>query len=345
MLLTEKVKVTLRNQSDRDYYKSKRYEVDKEKKIEVSVWNLPENSSKKVQIQCDYCEEKFKIVEKSWKNFLESRKKLDKDACFDCRLKKQEEICLKEHGVKSQFERKEVQRKAQKTNDEKYGGSPAKDPKIVEKMKQTMLERYGEDNAHKIEEFKEKAKQTNMEKYGVENPWCAGGLRESFYYKTIETKSVKGTFPVSKPQDYLAKLYGALCNQVVAKYYVVDLLFEETNIYCEYDGGGHRVNVLLGQLTNEEFERKEQKRYFAIKKDGYKLFRIVNETHKRRDKLPDDEVLLKMKNIAFYILQNTDNNFISFNLDEGFIELKNNKINCNFDNKEEALNVLNTMLN
>ena len=63
MLLTEKVKVTLRNQSDRDYYKSKGYEVDKEKKIEVSVWDLPENSSKKVQIQCDYCKEKSKIVD------------------------------------------------------------------------------------------------------------------------------------------------------------------------------------------------------------------------------------------------------------------------------------------
>ena len=344
MLLIQTVIVTLRYQSDRDYYESKGYKVEGVKKLEVSVWDLPPKSHMKVKIQCDYCEGEPNIVEREWHRFLKGREKIDKDACFDCRIKKEKEICMKEYGVQSKLALKETQEKIKKTIEERYNGSPMRDPKILQKMKNTMVERYGADNAQKVPEFKEKTKETNLEKYGVENILCAGEFRNSFYYKTIETKSVNGTFPVSKPQDYLSKLYNALCNQMIAKYYVVDLLFENTNIYCEYDGGGHRVNVLIGQITNEEFERKEQKRYFAIKKEGYKLFRIVNETHKRRDKLPSDEVLLKIKEVAFYILQNTENNFITFNFDNKFIELKNNKIECNFDENTEALKILNNFM-
>lgn len=344
MLLTKTVIVTLRYQSDRDYYKSKGYEVKGIKKLEVNVWDLPPKSHMKVKIQCDYCEEEPKIVEREWHRFLKGREKIDKDACFDCRLKKEREICMLEHGTHSVLALKEVQDKIKETINKKYNGSPMRDPKILQKMKDTMKERYGEDNAKKITEFKEKGKKTCLEKYGVENPLCAGTFRDSFYYKSIESKSVKGTFPVSKPQEYLSILYKALCNEVLAKYYIVDLLFENTNIYCEYDGGGHRVNVLMGQITNEEFERKEQKRYFAIKKAGYKLFRIVNETHKRRDKLPSDEVLLKMKELAFTVLKQENYNYIVFNLDNKNIETKYWEIYCDFDNTDDALKTIQKLL-
>lgn len=44
-----------------------------------------------------------------------------------------------------------------------------RDPKKFEKSKETMLRKYGAENASQVEEFKEKRKQTNLKRYGVEH--------------------------------------------------------------------------------------------------------------------------------------------------------------------------------
>ena len=44
------------------------------------------------------------------------------------------------------------------------------DPKIIEKTRQTNIERYGVDNPSKSKEVQEKIKRTNIERYGVDNP-------------------------------------------------------------------------------------------------------------------------------------------------------------------------------
>jgi hypothetical protein len=70
-----------------------------------------------------------------------------------------------------------------KTNNERYGGnSPANSTKVVEKIKNTIKERYGVDSINKIPGVKEKIIETNLNKYGTE--WSSQS-------KTIKEKSKK----------------------------------------------------------------------------------------------------------------------------------------------------------
>lgn len=335
MLLSKNINVRI-DKNNIQHYQNKGFDVRIGKTYSFNVWDLPSNSSSKVEIMCDYCEkENPNIIKRSWKKFLEGRQYIDKDACFECRHKKEQEVCLKKFGVKSVLLLKDVQEKGAKTRKEKYGNEvPAKNPEILQKMQKTMEEKYGENNPQKIDEFKEKTKKTNLEKYGVENIFQNGPLRESFYYKSLLVKELNKSIPYSKPQKHIADLYNGEINCVIANKYIVDVLFKENNIYLEYDGTGHKTNVDRGQITLQSFKEKERKRYFAIKKEGYKLFRIINENNKNRDKLPKDEVLIKMKELAFKFLLETDENFIIFNLDEKYIQTKQKTIKWEWETEE-----------
>lgn len=63
---------------------------------------------------------------------------------------------------------KDVRIKQSQTLREKYGDNFHK--VITDKSKQTMLDRYGVDNAFKLDTFKEKFKHTMLDRYGVDNP-------------------------------------------------------------------------------------------------------------------------------------------------------------------------------
>lgn len=91
------------------------------------------------------------------------------------------------------------------------------------------------------------------------------------------------------------------------------------------------MNVKLGNITEEQYKKREYRRYHTIKEAGYKLFRIVNMKISNADKLPDEDVLLQMKEIAFKYLSKEGNNNIVFNLDEKFIQTKNNIYSWNYE--------------
>lgn len=329
MLITKKVKIKLFSTNIK-HYLNKGFNFKIGETHQISVWDLPPKSHEKVKIKCDYC--KKEIVEKEWHLFLKSREKINKDACFKCRHLKEQEICQLRYGVDSVLSLPNVQEKGKETRKEKYGEEvPCKNTDIVEKMKKTNLEKYGVDNPLKSKEIREKIKKTNLEKYGVENPLQSGPFRDSFKEKMYLNKSQKGIVPASKPQRFLCELYEGKLNQYIGDFYIVDILFEDLKIYCEYNGGGHRLPVILGQLTEKDFNRREDIRYFSLKKMGYKLFKITNESHERRDKLPDKETLLFIKDIALYYLSQEDCNYINFNFDNQQIQTKQLVIKCNFD--------------
>ena len=194
-----------------------------------------------------------------------------------------------------------------------------------------MKERYGTDNPLKNADIKAKVENTNLQKYGVKNVLQKGPIRENFIDKALKTKVDNNTIIASKPQRYLCNLFNAECN-VVKNHYVLDGVFEQDKIYFEYNGGGHKINVKMGQLTLEEFETKERKRYFALKKLGYKTFIIVNENN--HDKLPSDDMLLSMKEYAFNLLKNSDNNYVKFDLDNNLILLKNESFYHDFSTEK-----------
>ena len=153
-------------------------------------------------------------------------------------------------------------------------------------------------------------------------------LRQQSYQKTLVAKDKNQTQPASKNQKYLADLYGGEVNGFVLGHYFLDIYFELDKIYCEYDGSGHDLNVQLGQVSKEDFEKREKQRYHILKRNGLKVFRIINT--ERKEILPLDEELLEIKRIAFEYLKKEKNNYwITFNLNTKIIHTKEKDINWN----------------
>ncbi len=336
MLLTKEVEIKVAGRTLRRY-RDFGYKCNVGDNILVKVEHLPKCSHIKVQCLCDYCKEN--ISEKTYDKYNKEREIVSKDCCTKCANNKNQEIFEKKYGVKSPLQLEKIKEKTKETNQKKYGvDNPTLNPLIRQKQEKTNIERYGTPNPLENKKIREKIKNTMMERYGVENPFSNGPIREKSYYKTLITKANNNNISTSKAQEYLGKLYNAQLN-VVLKYYAVDLYFEGTNIYGEYDGGGHCLPVKLGQMTEEEFNKKEMQRYHIIKRAGYKMFKIINMTSK--EKLPSDEILLQIKKIAFDYLQQKGHNFIVFNIDDEIIKTKVNTYSWDYETPfDESIEII-----
>lgn len=107
-------------------------------------------------------------------------------------------------------------------------------------------------------------------------------------------------------------------------YYYVDVFFEEEKIYLEYDGSGHKLSVENGEMTQDEFYKKEAIRRFYLKDKGLKEIRILNPKER---KLPPDEQLLKIKQFCFNFLNIAGNEWIIIDLESKIIWTQDKNIN------------------
>lgn len=114
----------------------------------------------------------------------------------------------------------------------------------------------------------------------------------------------------SRGQRYIAKLMGANLNILVG-YYFADMVLED-NIIIEYDGGGHNLNVLMGQKTQEQFDEDESRRNSYMFSKGYKILRVISKS----ELFPIDEKYFKellCESIAQLILSEESQLTITFN--------------------------------
>lgn len=112
MLISEYVNIIASNRNY-DYFTEKGYTIERylnrDKHIRVKrgtivtvkVSDLPENSSAKVEVKCDYCGE---IIEKPYYNLLSERNKINKDCCIKCRSKKVQDTNLLLYGTTNYIE-------------------------------------------------------------------------------------------------------------------------------------------------------------------------------------------------------------------------------------------------
>lgn len=105
-------------------------------------------------------------------------------------------------------------------------------------------------------------------------------------------------FTSSKEQNHIYELYGGNLNVRFGKFYV-DILFPEEKICFEYNGGGHYLSVIHGNCTMEDLQNKDREKYETYLNNGYKCFVIENS----KSGLPDDNVLIKIKERGFKVLK------------------------------------------
>lgn len=300
--------------------------------IKVKTDKLYPKSLTKIKYKCDLCGE---IYEVQYKNYLLKKERVynkEGDFCIHCNKKIRTKWYKENNKEAWDKENSDRVEKYKNTCLERYGETNTmKLESTREELRKVFIEKYGVDSPMKVEEIKRKLEDVMEEKYGYRNIFQSKEKQRELRRKAQEAKAKNNNCRVSKSQVYLSKLYNGECNKLVAGYWIVDILFEEQKIYCEYDGSGHKMNVKLGNITEEQYRKREYLRYHDIKKAGYKLFRIINMKLSNADKLPDDDILLQMKDIAFNYLSKEGNNNIVFNLDENFIKTKNNMYKWNYD--------------
>lgn len=223
---------------------------------------------------------------------------------------------LKRYGVENVFSNEDVKQKIKDVWNDRYGVehySQTDEYKLKmkeytsregywekrnEKSRQSNLDRYGVTSYTKTDEYKEKVKITNLARYGVEWSLQSPVVREKIY----ATFQKNGSIPTSKQQLYLFNLLGGELNYFTGKCFL-DIAFLNEKIYLEYDGGGHNLDVKLGTMTEQEFKRKEMKRYFALKGEGWKCIRIISEN----DKIPSDDDILFIHKKCLELLKEGNN--------------------------------------
>jgi glutathione peroxidase-family protein len=250
---------------------------------------------------------------------LDEVKKKKEDTCNEhfgvpCNLtidetkEKIKQTCIEKYGVDNPSKNKDVKEKAKQTNLERWGTEwTSQSDNMKQKSKLTLLKRYGiEHNSHsKI--FRDKAKNTMNERYGVDyasqNPEIADKIKKSLQdkygvtnisqiqsvkIKKAETFFKNGTIATSNQQRFLHELLGGelnYSNQTPS----LDIAFPNERVYIEFNGSGHALCVKMGQMTQQEFDNKERRRYYYLKNQGWKAI-IINS---QRDYLPEDDIILR----------------------------------------------------
>jgi very-short-patch-repair endonuclease len=284
--------------------------------------DLSSKSHRDVKVICDYCDTVYFMKMNDYTNRVKNHEYVNKCACEKCKFIKSEEVNMIKYGVKSTLQLEDVKNQIKKTNIIRYGvENPAQSQEVQNQMKSTMMERYGVEYSAQSPEIRQKQINTNIERYGVEYSL----QNEEVKRKSKRTLFKNNTAPTSRTQKYLHELLGGKLNYPLGNYYI-DIVLND-NIAFEYDGGGHRLQVKFGNLTDEEFDKKEIAREFYLKRRGYKIVRLVST----RDKLPEKDILLDaIYKCLEYVNDNGTNSEI--NIDEGYVRLGKNILTYNFGN-------------
>jgi len=173
-----------------------------------------------------------------------------------------------------------------------------------------------------IEESDKKRKQTCIDRYGVDNPFKSNYFQE----KATQTRYKNGSVNTSIQQIYLCNLLNGKLNYPVSKVHL-DIAYPKEMVYLEYDGGFHDGCVQLGDITESEFNKKENRRRFMLRDKGWKEIRIIS----KKDKLPFDSKLIELMIFAKTYL-NSGHHYIIFDIDNSIVKSSQFKVNYDFGN-------------
>lgn len=327
-------------------YKGKKGDI-----IDVKIEHLQKGSKAKVEVLCDICKKNKmtvayevynRVVEKTGsyvcrecsyeKTAQTCLEKYGFKTSLQNKLVKEKikQTNLERYGVEYYGQTKECHDRIRQTCLDKYGVEHfAQSQEIKDKKAKTIMERYGADCVFHVEEFKNKIIDTNLKKYGVKSVLKAPEIKEKIRKtnmrkygvphnflipqtreKIMQTYYENGTKISSKQQRYLNNLYNGDLNYPI-KNYSADICLLQDKLVIEYDGGGHDLRVVLGQLTQEEFNQKEIIRSNTIKREGYKQMRIISS----KDLLPLDDILLQMLQQAREYFNTTSHSWINYDID------------------------------
>jgi hypothetical protein len=342
MILTETVQVRWHNKTKSNYVSITTKESNPKypftrfgDRFTVDFADIHSTATMDITLKCDYCGDDHIKKYVNWKTHFDISP-VKKDACIKCRGKKTAESNLIVYGTTNVMHIQETKDKIIHTNIEKYGYPSASFTKETqEKIKQTTIKNHGSEYYFQTDEFKGKYIQTMQDKYGVDNAFQAEEIKEKskvtmlknhgveynmqnpdIRAKAVQSMYERGSTPTSKPQLYLHEIYGGELNYPFQRYNL-DIALVDEKIAIEYDGGGHDLKVVLGGISEADFNRRNIIRGTYLKQDGWKLITIKS----KKDLLPDETTLMKFIEDSKTVLS-TGRSWVTFNIDEETMKYK-----------------------
>lgn len=332
-VISKAVKVTV-GRRNCNYYKNLGYAFNNiGDEIEVEINDLPKGSDTKVEILCDMCNKNTFFA--SYGAYNRALKNNGSYVCKECVNIKRMQTMQNRYGICNALQSEEIKEMRRKTMLEKYGvESYTQTKEYKEKTRQTCLEKYGAEHSAKCQETKDKRARTNLlkygfeyatqnqvikdktkttvnKKYGVDNVFA----NQDIIKKIHRTMYENDTCAISKQQKYLNRIYKGILNFPYLQYNL-DIYLNNENIAIEYNGGGHLNCVKFGNITEEEFNRKEMIRNIYIKQAGMKRV-TIQSIH---DKLPSDITLIEMLNYARnYFIDYPNHSWIEYDIDNSVV--------------------------
>lgn len=122
-----------------------------------------------------YCSKECRLLNHNWRKGTQARADL-------------EDKWEEKYGCRNPLGSKEVRKKVEQTNLERYGAKHNwnKDSTVWNKIKQTNKEKYGTEYIVQSNYFKDKAKETMIEHYGVDAPMKSETIRNKIKQTNIE---------------------------------------------------------------------------------------------------------------------------------------------------------------
>lgn len=308
-LVTKSVKISPRGKMIK-YYHNKGYNFKCGEDVEININDLSETSRALVNCSCDYCGQPVTMEYQYYIKFLNTP--THKVCCPDCRSKKRAESTMLTYGVSNIMMLPEKQEKSRNTLYKNFGvTNPVYSEEICRRIQDTCYKKYNTSSPLQNPDVINKIKDTVNRKYGCDNVFQNEKIKKEIRKTRYNNQSIA----TSNQQLYLSQLLGGTLNYIVCRY-SCDIVFTDEKLILEYDGGGHWLSVKLGEKTQEQFDKEQIVRDNQIKRDGYKVIRIIS----RKDYLPSDTVLLQMLQYARdFFAQNPDRSWISFDIDNSCI--------------------------
>jgi hypothetical protein len=124
MIVTREIEIKI-SESNFQYYDGLGYETSIGETITIPVELLPNGSHYKIKCRCDFCGVEKEVIDKNYLKY--GKEKYGDYSCRKCSEVKRKETLRKNYGV----------------------DYPIQNKKVLSKMKNTLMERYGIDNISK----------------------------------------------------------------------------------------------------------------------------------------------------------------------------------------------------
>jgi len=239
MLLDDEIVVKVNNRHIK-YYKNIGYDARGNENLKIKIFDLPKSSHYKVKVQCDCCQI---IKEIKYYNYVINIDNNQKYICSNCKGISIVNSNLQKYGVRSTLELYDIKEKIKKTMLNKYGVDHYSKSEEFKKM---VPEKYGVKSTLELPEIRIKTKKTLIDRYGVDHYSKCDEFKDQIKKTCISKYNVSS---YSKTDDFKEKIRMSVLLRRISKNQI-QIINYQNNIITAKCEKNHNYEIHIHTLKN-----------------------------------------------------------------------------------------------